>query len=446
MNKVRTGNLYKISGAFMISALAFVACNKNQVMDAEMATPPQEAIAVNATLTPLQQLGKKIFFDSTLSESGTAEKGVQACASCHLPQFGFAAPGDAAATPLYKRSFVAGFAEGAVAGKFGGRKAPSAAYTSFSPKLENFGVNVTAEFAGGMFWDGRATGWAAGGPGSPLAEQAQGPFLNPVEQNHPNSAAVLNKVKANANNYYGTLWAQAYPTAPISTTTAATTRTSYNNLGKALAAYMGSPELNQFSSKYDKSLVRQATLTAAEQRGLALFNGAGTCFNCHALGLNAATEPFTDYGYDNIGVPRNPSPLAPATADGGFGAFLATQNINQMWRQFATASLGLFKTPTVRNLNLGTNRRYSHNGFFTSLEQMVHFYNTAAVPGAGWNGQPWPAPETPVRADAGGLPFGALGNVGNLGLTLAQEADIVAFLKTLNDGWSPTAINGVAGN
>jgi len=445
MNKVRTGNLYKISGAFMISALAFVACNKNQVMDAEMATPPQEAIAVNAVLTPLQQLGKKIYFDSTLSESGTAEKGVQACASCHLPQFGFAAPGDAAATPLYKRSFVAGFAEGAVAGKFGGRKAPSAAYTSFSPKLENFGVGITAEFAGGMFWDGRATGWARGGPGSPLAEQAQGPFLNPVEQNHANSKAVLLKVQANANNYYGTLWQQAFGTAMTLTTTAQT-NTAYNNLGKALAAYMGSAELNQFSSKYDKSLVRQATLTAAEQRGLALFNGVGTCFNCHTMGLNAATEPFTDYGYDNIGVPRNPSPLAPATADAGFGGFLATQNINLMWRQFAVASRGLFKTPTVRNLNLGTNRRYSHNGFFTSLEQMVHFYNTAAVPGAGWNGQPWPAPETPVRADAGGLPFGALGNVGNLGLTLAQEADIVAFLKTLNDGWSPTAVNGVAGN
>jgi len=443
MNKVRTGNLYKISGAFMISALAFVACNKNQVMDSEMAAAPtQEAIAVNATLTPLQALGKKIYFDSTLSESGSAEKGVQACASCHLPQFGFAAPGDAASTPLYKRSFVAGFAEGAVAGKFGGRKAPTAAYTSFSPKLENFGVGLFAEFAGGMFWDGRATGWNLN---SPLAEQAQGPFLNPVEQNHANAKAVLVKIQANANNYYGTMWQQAFGTA-LATTTTAQVNTAYNNLGKALAAYMGSAELNQFSSKYDKSLVRQATLTAAEQRGLTVFNTVGTCVACHTMGVNAAKEPFTDYGYDNIGIPRNPSPLAPAVADAGFGGFLATQKINLMWRQFATASRGLFKTPTVRNLTVGGNRRYGHNGFFTSVEQIVHFYNTAAVPGAGWNGQPWPAPETPVAVDAGGVAFGVLGNVGNLGLTLAQEADLVAFLKTLNDGWSPTAVNGVGGN
>ena len=117
-----------------------------------------------------------------------------------------------------------------------------------------------------------------------------------------------------------------------------------------------------------------------------------------------------------------------------------------MWRQFAPASRGLFKSPTLRNLTLGGNRRYSHNGFFTSLEQMVHFYNTAAVPGAGWNGLPWPPPETPVLADAGGVAFGVLGNVGNLGLTLADEAAIVSFLKTLNDGWSPTAVNGVTVN
>jgi hypothetical protein len=138
--------------------------------------------------------------------------------------------------------------------------------------------------------------------------------------------------------------------------------------------------------------------------------------------------------------------LAPAVADGGFGAFLNSIQGYSPWKQYAADNIGNFKTPTVRNLTMGGNRRYGHNGFFTSLEQVVHFYNTSMVPGAGWNGQPWPPAETPRKADAGGLPVGALGDVGNLGLTDVEEAALVAFLKTLNDGWSPTAVAGVSTN
>jgi cytochrome c peroxidase len=278
-----------------------------------------------------------------------------------------------------------------------------------------------------------------------LAEQAQGPFLDALEQNHANSRAVLLKIQAKANNYYSTLWTQAFGTA-LATTTTALTNTNYDRLGRAVAAYLGSAEVNKFSSKYDKSLVGQATLTAQELAGLELFNTKANCNGCHTMGLNARQEPFTDYGMDNIGVPRNPSPLAPATADGGFGAYLNSIRGYHMWKQFAQQSMGLFKTPTVRNLNRGGNRRYGHNGYFTSLEQIVHFYNTAMVAGAGWNGQPWPPAETPRIADAGGLPVGALGDVGNLGLTPAEEAALVAFLKTLNDDWTPTANRLVSNN
>lgn len=442
MNQIRIARLCKLSGSFVLSSLVFMACNKQDAMNTEMAAASQEIVETHTTLTPLQQLGKKIFFDSTLSESGSADKNVQACVSCHLPEFGFAAPGDEEATPLYKRRFIAGFAEGAVPGKFGGRKSPTAAYTSFSPRLENFGVGQNAEFLGGMFWDGRATGWRLN---SPLAEQAQAPFLSPVEQNHINSKAVLAKIQANANDYYGTLWQQAFRT-PINITTNAQTNTNYDRLGRAVAAYLSSSEVNKFSSKYDKSLIGQATLTAQELAGLDLFNNKADCASCHVMGLNALQEPFTDYGMDNIGVPRNPSPLAPATPDKGFGGFLESIKGYHMWKQFANRSMGLFKTPTVRNLNVGGNRRYGHNGFFTSLEQVIHFYNTAAVPGAGWNGQPWPAPETAVIPDAGGLPFGAPGEVGNLGLTDEEEAALVAFLKTLNDDWTPTANRLVSNN
>jgi len=81
-------------------------------------------------------------------------------------------------------------------------------------------------------------------------------------------------------------------------------------------------------------------------------------------------------------------------------------------------------------------KAYSHNGYFKSLEQIVHFYNTRDVlarcesinkPKPGVNC--WPAPEVPENVNKTEL--------GNLGLTRGEEAAIVAFLKTLSDGYKP---------
>ena len=85
---------------------------------------------------------------------------------------------------------------------------------------------------------------------------------------------------------------------------------------------------------------------------------------------------------------------------------------------------GLFKTPSMRNVALTA--PYGHNGYFTTLKEIVHFYNTRDVPGAGW-----PEPEVAANIDTA--------NMGDLGLTDAQEDAIVAFLETLTDGWVPPA-------
>ena len=78
-----------------------------------------------------------------------------------------------------------------------------------------------------------------------------------------------------------------------------------------------------------------------------------------------------------------------------------------------------------------------HNGFFKSLDDVVHFYNTAsALPicpstvttaDAARANNCWPAAEFPNNTSRGGA------NVGNLGLSAAEEAAIVAYLKTLSD-------------
>ena len=188
-------------------------------------------------------------------------------------------------------------------------------------------------------------------------------------------------------------------------------------------------------SKFDAYLRGQTTLTAQEAQGLALFNDKAECYDCHTADptpLSPNGPLFTDFSYENIGVPKNPlNPVYwtnPGFIDRGLGGFLSSpQNTNQTWRAFATVNNGKFKTPTLRNV--AKMKRFMHNGVFTSLEQVVHFYNTRDVPGATWNGQPWPAPEYPINVTGHA-------RMGNLGLTPAEEAAVVAFMKTLSDGWA----------
>jgi cytochrome c peroxidase len=354
--------------------------------------------------------------------------GVQSCASCHAPEVGFSGfsdipTGGAAAASGFKRGFVAGIGEGAPAGAFGRRKPPSAAYATFAPNLVYDAVDQA--FVGGLFWDGRATGSRLG---STAAEQAQGPFLADKEQNHPNPAAVLAKLRN--NRAYIALWQAAYGSPDINISTPTAVQDSYDKLGYAIAEYEASAEVNQFTSKWDAYIAGRATLTAQELEGQRLFLNEADCRACHnSTGGNKnrpfqAGELFTDFAYHNIGVPQNPNnPGGNASPDLGLGGFLSTA-ANPQWRAMATENMGKFKTPTLRNV--GKAQRFMHNGALRTLEEVVHFYNTRDVAGAGWS-----APEYTGNLD--------VEHVGGLGLTPAQEAAIVAFMRTLNDGFTGAA-------
>ncbi len=407
----------------LFSVLLLDSCKKDIDVDANI---DNARARKKNNLSAVQQLGKQIFFDARLSEP----VGVQSCASCHAPEVGFSGFGDiptggAAAASGFKRGFVAGIGEGAPAGAFGRRKPPSAAYATFAPTLAYDQVDLA--FIGGLFWDGRATGARMG---STAAEQAQGPFLADKEQNHPNPAAVLAKLKN--NRAYIALWQAAYGTPDINISTPAAVQDSYDKLGYAIAEYEGSAEVNQFSSKWDAYMAGRATLNAQELEGQRLFLNEAGCRACHnSTGGNKnrpfqAGELFTDFSYHNLGLPFNPNnPGGNAAPDPGLGGFLATA-ANPSWRAMANENMGKFKTPTLRNV--GKAQRFMHNGVFSSLEEVVHFYNTRDLLGAGFNGVPWGAPEYPFNMDFHG--------VGGLGLTANQEAAIVAFMKTLSDGYT----------
>jgi len=140
---------------------------------------------VLAQLTPIEELGKKIFFDKISSPDRMS------CADCHAPEVGFTGP--IPGTNLTKAIYP-----GAIPQRFGNRKPPSAAYATFSPIFHY--DDVEGLFIGGNFWDGRATGESLG---DPAAEQALGPFLNPVEQNNASKLEVLTQI---ANSQYAYLW------------------------------------------------------------------------------------------------------------------------------------------------------------------------------------------------------------------------------------------------
>lgn len=377
-------------------------------------------ITASQALTDKEQLGKLIFFDQNLSVNAN-----QSCATCHAPNAGWTGPNAA----INSHGSVY---EGSVPGRFGNRKPPSAAYATQSPILH---VDKKGLFTGGNFWDGRATGERLG---NPTAEQAQGPFLNPLEQALPSASDIVTIVCAS----YGTLFENVWGTGICGDANGA-----YDAIAFSIAAYEASPEVNAFTSKYDWSKKGKAKLTHQEQRGFALFQGKGKCNRCH---VSEGRNPlFTDFTYDNLGIPRNPenpfylqadfNPQGFNWIDPGLGGFLASR---ADYADYADANMGKHKVPTLRNVDLRPStdfvKAYGHNGFFKSLKGIVHFYNTRdakqACPDGYTEAQAlaahcWPAPEVPANVNKGEL--------GNLRMTPAEEDAIVAFLKALSDGYVP---------
>lgn len=398
----------------------------------------------------LATLGKELFFDQRLSVNGN-----QACAACHGPEVGWTGPD--ADINLHGSVY-----EGSVAGRFGNRKPPSSGYATLAPVFNYDAANVA--FVGGNFWDGRATGWKLG---NPAADQAQGPFLNPVEQALPDAATVVHLV---CTGDYGPLFRKVWGPQACKQSDRA-----YDDVALSVAAYEDSDEVNRFASKFDAYLAGKAHLTAAEQAGYQLFTGKARCTNCHVATGKAGAPPFfTDFTYDNLGVPRNPenpfyamdkvlvngTPINPegaAFVDQGLGGFLGKLAADDSWRslphvpdamkkltsddltRLAAQNAGKQKVPTLRNVDKRPGphspKAYTHNGYFKTLAGLVHFYNTRdklrRCPGNFTEAQAlahhcWPAPEVPQNMNTAEL--------GNLGLSPGEEAAVVAFLHTLSDG------------
>lgn len=325
-------------------------------------------------LTDMELLGRHLYKDQNISLYQNLS-----CQVCHHPLAGFADRRNA----LHPETSVVSLGSDGVS--LGGRNAPVSAYAGFSP---NLGQNADGEYVGGLFWDGRADGSVLG---DPLAEQAQGPPLNPVEMAMPDRASVIAVIE---NSVYANLFIRVFGQGAFNDVDEA-----YDNFARAVAAYERSPEVTSFTSKYDQA---PATFSDEEASGETLFEA--NCSICHSTdtAFGAPEALFTNYQYANIGVPANP--LVPLSEpDPGLGATVGD-----------TAQNGKFKIPTLRNV--AASPPYSHNGNFSSLKAMVEFINNSSTF----------TPETAENIDP---------RVGKMGLSEADINNLVLFLETLTDGY-----------
>jgi cytochrome c peroxidase len=429
------------------------------------------ALAQESEPAAVVMLGKAIFFDQNLSVSGT-----QSCATCHAPEAGFTGSDSLVNTggAVY---------QGALPNRYGNRKPPASAYAGDSPELY-YDSNEGAWF-GGMFWDGRATGWTLH---DALAEQAQGPFLNPLEQAIASAQVLCVKVR---QSEYAGLFEEVW--GPGSLDCAKDVNGVYERIGRSVAAYERSLEVNSFSSKFDLfwdnakaagkdvtkikcgmggggmggamgcpgggmdpnrwMMYRNLGLSDAELQGLAVFNdpNRADCASCHTLEPGPDGYPlFTDFGYDNIGIPKNPdnpfysmpaawNPDGANWVDYGLGGYLKSAGYGA---EMYEPELGKFKVPTLRNVDRRPSadfvKAYGHNGYFKSLEDIVFFYHWRAMMdngcmgggmggGVGCEGMADMFP--PPEVDQNRTPLGMFPR--------PQVDNIVAFLETLSDGYIP---------
>jgi cytochrome c peroxidase len=354
-------------------------------------------------------LGEKIFRDPSLSASGK-----QSCASCHAP--------DAAHAQINDLSVQLGGPNGDQAGF---RAAPSLRYLRFNPAF-SFAADATP--TGGFNRDGRA---------QTLAEQAQRPFLAAHEMANASKAEVVERIRqaSYAEQFRGLFGAQIFDSADD----------TIDRITFALQQFQKeTPQFHPFDSKYDHFLAGKAALTNAELRGLALFNNPskGNCAACHPSARSANGSPplFTDFTFDNLGVPRNTA--IPATADPAYFD-LGLCGPDRTDLRDRTDLCGAFKVPTLRNVAM--RKVFFHNGVFNNLRDVVRFYVRRDTHSQEWY---------PVRPDGtvekfNDLPPEHRKNVNTtegpydrqpgMAPALSEDEidDVVRFLGTLTDGYTP---------
>jgi cytochrome c peroxidase len=386
----------------MLFALSLAACGGNS-------SSPESNAASESGLSSAALLGEKIFKDQSLSASGK-----QSCATCHDPANAHAQTNDLAVQFGGANLDVPGF-----------RAVPSLRYLS---QTTPFFLDKDGTPTGGFDRDGRAQS---------LMEQAERPFLAPHEMANANKADMVDKLKRAA---YADEFRKVFGAGIFSNPDDAFSRTVF-----ALQQFeKEAPEFHPFDSKFDLFLAGKVKLSDAEMRGFALFNNPqkGNCAACHtsAKSADGSSPLFTDFTYDNLGVPRNTD--IPATADAAyFDLGLCGPDRTDLTSRGDLC--GAFKVPTLRNV--ATRKVFFHNGRFKTLRDALGFYVRRDTNPDEW----YPVDSDGTVQKFNDLPPAYRGNVNTAegpynrqpgmapALSAEEIEDVIQFLGTLTDGYQP---------
>jgi len=367
--------------------------------------------------TAERELGRRLFFDPSLSASGKL-----ACSSCHDPHYAYAPPNG--------RDVQLG---GPHLNRAGTRAVPSLRYTlrrtpiwsaEFAADPIEQLLELDSTPVGGFDWDGRF---------DTLHDQAQSPLLAANQMANASRAELVQRMSqaAYAREFAALFGADVWSDPDRAFALAL----------QALERFeLDDPSFYPFTSRYDEFLDGKAALTAQERRGLALFDAVdkGNCASCHpsSTGADGSHPLFTDFGFHILGVPRNPR--IPANRDPAYFD-LGLRGPQRKDLVAHTTYCGMFKTPSLRNV--ATRRVFFHNGSFHSLREVLRFYVTRDPHARRWY------PQHEGRVDRyDDLPVELKGNVDHFNppfdggvhrkpaLNAAQIDDMLAFLGTLTDG------------
>jgi len=342
-------------------------------------------------LSEVELLGKQLFFDARLSKPEG-----QSCSSCHSPEFAFTDPDKTKPT-----------SKGAISSLFGSRNSPTLMYLATVQPRINIVEAGMETFSGGFFLDGRA---------DTLEEQVEGPLMNPVEMANTSKMDIVKKVRSLG---YGPKFNKVFGKKSFYDD-----RRAFSFIAAALASYQRSRELNLFTSKYDLWLAGKVELSALEKQGLDIFEDEekGNCAACHPnRPINGKPPLFTDFTYDNLGVPlnkKNPFLNNPKEFN-KYGSHFIDRGLGLQDSLRDIHHYGKFRVPTLRNIALTS--PYMHNGVFDTLEEVVEFYSTRDTD------DKWGKLEVSSTVN--------MRELGDLKLSDSDLKSLVAFLKALTDGY-----------
>ncbi|MBV8667536.1 MAG: c-type cytochrome [Burkholderiaceae bacterium] len=360
-------------------------------------------------LSQAAALGAQIFQDRSLSASGA-----QACSTCHNPNNAHAQVNNLAVQ-----------LGGQNLDQHGLRAPPSLRYAGFTPAAA---FDAGGNPVGGFDRDGRAAS---------LAEQAQGPLLASFEMANASVADLVGRLSRAdyADQFKQTFGAAVFDSPEL----------AFSGLQYALQQYqIEAQEFHPYDSKYDLYLAGRVPLSDAEMHGLALFNdpGKGNCAACHPStgDANGAAPLFTNFRYGNLGIPRNPA--IPANAAVGYFDLGVCGPLRTDLSTRPTLC-GSFKVPTLRNV--ATRKVFFHNGAFGDLTQAVTFLVRRDTDPTLW----YPVDGNGTALKFNDLPLTIQANVDTVTPPFNRQAgmapalssdeinDLVAFLGTLSDGYTP---------